>query len=80
MLIAFLLMSCSGQGTQDGLEPDKDGYVLVWKDDFNSSTLDRTKWEYQLGTGTEYGLVGWGNNESQYYTNRPENDEFSFTS
>lgn len=40
---------------------------LVWSDDFNSNTLDQTKWTYELGGG------GWGNNELQSYTNTPEN-------
>jgi hypothetical protein len=41
---------------------------LVWSDEFNTNGApDATKWGYDLGAG------GWGNNESQYYTNRPEN-------
>ncbi len=45
------------------------GYQLVWSDEFNEKTLDTTFWSYQIGTGTE----GWGNNELEYYTARPEN-------
>lgn len=41
---------------------------LTWEDEFNEDTLDTTKWSYQDGTGAEYGLDGWGNNEQQYYT------------
>jgi len=42
--------------------------VLVWGDEFNTDGLpDTTKWGYDLGAG------GWGNNESQYYTNRVAN-------
>ncbi len=33
--------------------------------------LDELKWSYLTGTGTEYGLQNWGNNELQYY--REEN-------
>jgi beta-glucanase (GH16 family) len=41
---------------------------LVWFDEFDTpGTPDNTKWGYDLGAG------GWGNNELQYYTNRPEN-------
>lgn len=47
----------------------------VWNntfaDEFSGSSLDTTKWAYQNGTGAEYGVAGWGNNEQQYYT--PEN-------
>ena len=41
---------------------------LVWSDEFNTNgTPDPAKWGYDLGAG------GYGNNELQYYTNRPEN-------
>ena len=36
-------------------------------------SIDGTKWTYDLGTGADKGLNGWGNNELQYYTNRSEN-------
>ena len=42
-------------------------YSLVWSDEFNGSKLDESVWNYNTGGG------GWGNNELQYYTNRPEN-------
>lgn len=40
---------------------------LVWNDEFSGATLDTTKWDYQNGTGSDYGLDGWGNNEQEYY-------------
>ncbi|MCJ7759065.1 MAG: glycoside hydrolase family 16 protein [Gillisia sp.] len=41
---------------------------LVWADEFNKDgSPDNTKWGYDLGAG------GWGNNESQHYTDRAEN-------
>jgi beta-glucanase (GH16 family) len=42
---------------------------LVWSDEFNGSSLDTSKWGYEIGTGAS----GWGNNELQYYTNRTDN-------
>ncbi|MBO4362434.1 MAG: family 16 glycosylhydrolase [Paludibacteraceae bacterium] len=42
-------------------------YRMVWSDEFNGSELDESVWGYNTGGG------GWGNNEKQYYTNRPEN-------
>lgn len=42
---------------------------LVWSDEFNGSSIDTSKWGYEIGTGS----WGWGNNEQQYYTNRGEN-------
>ncbi|MFQ3598898.1 MAG: family 16 glycosylhydrolase [Chloroherpetonaceae bacterium] len=50
---------------------DAQEWQLVWSDEFNSNGLDTSKWSYQIGTGTP--LIGWGNNELQYYTNRPVN-------
>jgi beta-glucanase (GH16 family) len=46
------------------------GLKLVWSDEFDGSGApDSTKWGYDIGTGSN----GWGNGESQYYTNRLEN-------
>ena len=43
---------------------------LVMQDEFNTDgVLDNTIWSYDIGRGTN----GWGNNELQYYTDRPEN-------
>lgn len=43
---------------------------LVWADEFSADGApDATKWSYDIGTGEN----GWGNNEFQYYTDRPEN-------
>ena len=48
---------------------DLTGCVLVWSDEFDGTSVDLTKWTFQLGDGTEVGLPGgWGNNELQYYT------------
>lgn len=41
---------------------------MAWADEFNTDGApDSSKWSYETGAG------GWGNNELQYYTNRPEN-------
>ena len=42
-------------------------WSLVWSDEFDGDTLDDTKWVHDLGTGSQYGLWGWGNGELQYY-------------
>ncbi len=46
-------------------------YNLVWADEFSGTSLDNSKWSYQIGAG------GWGNNELQYYTDRVDNTEVS---
>ena len=46
------------------------GYKLVWADEFNKDgSPDSSKWIYDIGMGD----WGWGNNESQYYTNSKKN-------
>ena len=46
-------------------------WSLIWSDEFTSSTLDTSKWIHDYGTGSQYGLYGWGNSELQYY--QPQN-------
>jgi beta-glucanase (GH16 family) len=46
--------------------------TLVWSDEFNGSSLDMTKWNYETGNGCP-ALCGWGNNEMEYYTNSTNN-------
>lgn len=42
--------------------------TMAWADEFNvDGPPDSSKWSYETGAG------GWGNNELQYYTSRPEN-------
>lgn len=46
---------------------------LLWSDEFDTDGApDAAKWTYDLGDGCP-SLCGWGNGESQYYTDRPEN-------
>lgn len=47
-------------------------YTLAWSDEFNGSSLDRDKWNIEVGNGYP-DLFGWGNNERQYYTDREDN-------
>ncbi|NOV01670.1 S-layer homology domain-containing protein [Paenibacillus planticolens] len=42
-------------------------WTLVWDDEFNGDAIDTYKWNFVEGGG------GYGNNELQYYTQRPEN-------
>lgn len=43
---------------------------LVWQDEFNQDgSPNPSNWGYDIGNGDN----GWGNNESEYYTNRLDN-------
>jgi beta-glucanase (GH16 family) len=61
--------------TNDGYDAPTSypGYTLAWADEFNAGTLDASSWSHQNGDGCDINLCGWGNNELEYYTNRPEN-------
>ncbi|MFV8837364.1 family 16 glycosylhydrolase [Salinimicrobium soli] len=44
--------------------------ALIFADEFNSNGApNSSRWGYDIGRGND----GWGNNEVQYYTSRPEN-------
>ncbi len=45
------------------------GYHLAWSDEFDEQKLNEKEWNYEKGNGSN----GWGNNELEYYTSRPEN-------
>ena len=49
------------------------GYELVWEDEFDDIFVNPANWEFMIGDGSQFGIPGWGNNELQYYTNRPTN-------
>ena len=65
---ALLLSACTAQTAPTA--------QTVWSDEFSGTGLDAAKWTPQIGngimSGTEY-VPGWGNNELEYYTGRPEN-------
>ena len=45
---------------------------LIFEDEFNGETgasINTDNWNFEIGNGVN----GWGNNELQYYTDRPEN-------
>jgi beta-glucanase (GH16 family) len=45
----------------------REGWELVWHDEFDGKTINRSDWTFDLGGG------GWGNGEAQVYTDLPEN-------
>jgi hypothetical protein len=44
---------------------------ISWQDEFDGTAIDPGRWTYDIGTGSQYGLDGWGNNELQFY--QPQN-------
>ena len=44
-------------------------WQLSWSDEFEGSSIAATNWTFEIGNGRG----GWGNNELEYYTSRPQN-------
>lgn len=64
------MYSCENDDTQTVARSTN----LVWEDNFDADGApDTSRWGYDLGDGSAEGLPGWGNQELQYYTDRPEN-------
>jgi beta-glucanase (GH16 family) len=71
LLLSICLLSCDLDETQEVVTKNN----LVWADEFDEDgTPNPEHWNFEIGDGTAQGLpAGWGNNELQYYTDRPEN-------
>lgn len=72
-LLSIAIILSLGCGDQNDVD---DSYTtLIWEDNFDvDGSPDPELWSYDIGTGVEiFGQPGWGNNEQQYYTDRPEN-------
>jgi len=66
--VAVMVASASTQNPAPS--PDEKSWELVWSDEFsgpNGAPPDPAKWVIETGGG------GWGNNELEYYTDRPKN-------
>lgn len=44
------------------------GYTLVWADEFDQKEVNTAWWTFEQGNNN-----GWGNNELEFYTDRPQN-------
>ncbi len=68
--LAWYHIFSSTKPIQGGGGGDVDYDNLVWADEFNADGApDASKWTYNIGRGDN----GWGNGESQYYTDRSDN-------
>ncbi|HEY9007500.1 MAG TPA: family 16 glycosylhydrolase [Ohtaekwangia sp.] len=54
-----IIIPASGYTTPDNYN----GMTLVWKDEFNGTSLNASDWTFETGTGSN----GWGNHELEYY-------------
>ncbi len=62
--------ACEATASDALLQGAESGWTLVWSDEFNGpdgSRPDPAKWKFDVGGD------GWGNEEIEYYTSRPEN-------
>ena len=59
----------SSSSRHSGLDPESSSSRYLWNDEFDGEAIDKSKWTYDIGTGSS----GWGNNEWEYYTDRKEN-------
>jgi beta-glucanase (GH16 family) len=66
----ILLMSLVAMAQTPNVQPGRPGWKLVWSDEFNApdgTPVDSSKWVSETGGN------GWGNDELEYYTTRPQN-------
>lgn len=66
ILAGTVALSAGAAAPQTG-SGEKDGYKLVWQDLFDGTELNAARWQCEVNGN------GGGNNELQYYTDRPEN-------
>jgi beta-glucanase (GH16 family) len=69
-LFGLILLVSTGRAAQTSPQPSRAGWKLIWSDEFNAadgSPADSSKWVSETGGG------GWGNQELEYYTSRPQN-------
>jgi len=64
----LFLIACDDPKSTEKIAPvnewDKEGWKLVWNDEFSDTALNLEKWSHEIGGH------GWGNNELQYYSNQ----------
>ena len=71
-LIALPIAACTGLAAL-ALPAAVQAQTPVWEENFNGNAIDGNTWTYDVGTGCQIGICGWGNSELQYYTSRPQN-------
>lgn len=70
LLLSICLLGCDLDETQEVVTLNN----LVWADEFDQDGAPNPQnWNFELGDGSAQGIPGWGNNELQFYTDRPDN-------
>lgn len=65
-LVSIAFTGCDLDETQEVVTKKN----LIWSDEFDTNGAPNPdNWTFEIGTGID----GWGNDELQYYTDRPEN-------
>ena len=71
IVLGIVFLNCAIAAAQTPTpQSSRPGWTLTWSDEFNAadgSPVDTSKWV------TETGGNGWGNQELEYYTTRPDN-------
>jgi beta-glucanase (GH16 family) len=71
LLFEVLLTGCAGSNSAAHPTPQPEwgraGWELIWQDEFEGEKVNLDNWLFNTGAS------GWGNNERQFYTDRPEN-------
>ncbi|WP_439151928.1 glycoside hydrolase family 16 protein [Winogradskyella sp.] len=70
MLSVAMFFGCDSDETQQVTTFNN---ITLAQEFDTAGSLDPNIWNYDLGNGSDIGLPGWGNNELQNYTDRPEN-------
>ena len=68
--VSLSLSGCDSKGSTNNTDPvieARDGWELVWNDEFSDTAIDTSKWSHEVNAN------GGGNNELQYYTARSKN-------
>lgn len=71
-LIALPVAACVGVAAL-ALPAAVQAQAPVWEENFDGNSINGNTWIFDVGTGCQIGICGWGNGELQYYTSRPEN-------
>lgn len=69
-LLLIIAISFTGCNSDDKQSVKTKNWQLSWSDEFDGTAgdlPDASKWTFDIGNN------GWGNQELEYYTNRPEN-------